>query len=382
MLILGFFVVATFILIYMSEPFIINEVFTQESCWMLAFMVYLLPLGWITSPATNAHLTQWMTSMEYLLIMIVISSLVMFSGTESFHLLLLLTAIFLAVVLLMNPMSYKGTDRYSISDDVNPNSLGIAFASGTWGVLYFQQKKKCPLVVAAGVIILLCYSIIITGSRKGLIAAGIVVVLWTLFCYLPQVKNSNNPWKPLILVFSITVFLALLVVLSRLYADSDMAARMDDLERETTTGSRASLYRTGWDLFQRHPLLGMGFQSFKYYDGFYSHATIVEVPVSGGIVGSLLYFAAYLVSIRKCVIIYRQCRYKMELIVEKTEIKMLLILWIAMLFYCSCIIHPYQFDSYYIFGIIFGQSAYIEKKILTQQDDHRIAQGRKCKWIK
>ena len=59
-----------------------------------------------------------------------------------------------------------------------------------------------------------------------------------------------------------------------------------------------------------------------------------------------------------------------------------LILWVAMLFYCSCIIHPYQFDSYFVFGIIFGQSAYIEKKILTQQVDYNKMQDRRCKWIK
>lgn len=52
-------------------------------------------------------------------------------------------------------------------------------------------------------------------------------------------------------------------------------------------------------------------------------------------------------------------------VIECKISKMLIILWIVMLFYTTCIIHPYQFESYIIFGLIFGQSTVLYKKITT-----------------
>ena len=95
MLILGLLVLATFILSLMGNRDSIKTLFSNESLWMLAFMLYLLPVGMITSPKSSSHITQWITSMEYMFMMIVISSLILKSGKESFHLLLLVVAIVL-----------------------------------------------------------------------------------------------------------------------------------------------------------------------------------------------------------------------------------------------------------------------------------------------
>ena len=44
-------------------------------------------------------------------------------------------------------------------------------------------------------------------------------------------------------------------------------------------------------------------------------------------------------------------------------IKMIFALWIIMGFYTICVIHPYQYDSSIYFGIIFGETAYIQDKL-------------------
>ena len=368
MLILGILLLITYMLAHMGRPFTFSMLFSKESAWVLAFFIYIFPLGWITSPNTSGHITQWITSIEYFFLMIILSSLIMHSGTETFHVLLLLVAIIMAVILFVDPVLYPKTeDRYSISTEINPNALGMAFTTGIWAALYFQQKKKISLAFAAGVIAFLCYSILKTGSRKALIAAGIIILLWVVFCFFPSVNKSKSRWKPLILLFSTLALFLAAIEFIKMYSTSDMAARMDDLGRETTTGSRAYMYEFGWMLFQKQPLFGLGFTGFQFYHGLYSHATVIEVPVSAGIFGSIIYFASYFISIKKCISLFKYSKDK-NLMVENEETRMLLILWAAMLFYCTCIIHPYQFDSFIMFGIIFGQSTFLEKKIRMQRN--------------
>ena len=238
------------------------------------------------------------------------------------------------------------------------------------------------MLVALVITILLDYGIFMTGSRKALIASAIITILWYSFCCLPQLFRKKSQWRMLILIVSVLLFVGAIFVFLRIYSGSDMASRMDDLERETTTGSRSSMYKFGWTLFLRQPLFGLGFQGFKYYHGLYSHATLVEVPVSGGICGIILYFASYFFSIKKCLLVYSYCKKNEELSEELAQIKMLIVLWAAMLFYCTCIIHPYQFDSYILFGIIFGQSSYLQKNMERIKTNDKAIQEKKCKWIK
>ncbi len=370
MLLFGILVLITFTIGCAQKKLNPERIFTRESIWMLVFMGYALVAGIATSPATDKHISQWITSLEYMFMMIVISSVIKDSGTDSFHNVMLIISLFLAVIFLQAPVLYAAGGRYSISKEVNPNGLGMTFTSGIWIILFFQQKKKLPILLPLAIVILLVYCIFQTGSRKALIGAGIIIALWYIFCYIPAIFRKKNNWKLFIILFSVLVIVILGKEFLRLYSGSDIEARMGGLDNEMTGGKRASLYKEGWMLFKEKPLFGLGFQGYSYYFGGYSHATLVEIPVSGGIIGSIIYFVAYYISIKKYIVLYQICKKSEDLLIYSSEIKMGLILWVAMLFYCSCIIHPYQFDSYILFGIIFGQSAYIEGKLQKQNPNN------------
>ena len=386
MLILGLAVLFTFMLAQTGKPLDLKTIFTNESALILLFLVYMLPCGIVATPAysPSEHISQWITCLEYMFLLVAISSIVMQSGMDSFHVLLLTIAIILVIMLFRSPVNYMDTGRYSVSEDVNPNSLGMCFTEGIWALLYFQQKKKTPIIISAVAIGILCYGIILTGSRKSLIAAIIIILFWYFFCYLHNVAKENNPWKPLILIGSFFLIIGIGLIFIRIYTGSDMASRMEELQYETSEGSRSDMYSVGLRLFLESPLIGLGFRGFEYYYGSYSHATIVEVPVSGGLIGSLIYFASYFLSIRRIVYLWRLCKDKEELADELVQVKMLMAMWGAMLFYCTCIIHPYQFDSYIVFGIIFGQTVYIEKRIREPKPQQAMQPVRiqKCKWIR
>ena len=382
MLLLGIVVMTLFMLSQTGKPFSIKSILTPESTLMLLFLAYMFPIGLIMSPVPNLHISQWITCLEYMFLLIVISSIVMHSGTDTFYLMLLVTAVILVFFFLKSPVNYKGSGRYSVSNDVNPNSLGMIFTEGIWAILYFQQKKKTPIVIVLLLIGVLCYGIIMTGSRKSLIATGIIIIIWYICCYLFNIIKGNSPWKSVVLVSSVLLLIALGLLFVRLYSGSNMAARMGELEYETQTGTRSDMYVVGWNIFRKYPLFGLGFQGYKYIYGDYSHATVVEVPVSGGICGSIIYFGTFFLSIRRVARLWKCCKDNCKLTLELYQIKMLMAMWVAMLFYCICVIHPYQFDSYIVFGIMFGQTANIEKKVMGLNTKKMHDVEKKCKWIK
>ena len=366
-LLFGGMILFFYIMANSGKSFDLHEALTEENTCIASFMIYMLLSGLIFSPNRSGHISQWITCMEYLFLQIVIASIIKSSGTDNFHTLLLAEAVVLFVVFIRNPVDYRGTGRYSISNDVNPNGLGMAFVAGIWAILYHQQKRKVPLILAGALVALFGYGIMLTGSRKSLIGTGLVIILWLFLCFLPSLKGKGSFIG--IITFLVMIILVLIIGrgFSSMYANSKIASRMEGLLYGATEGSRSDMYRAGFEILKANPLFGTGFAGFQYYYGCYSHASLVEIPVSGGIIGASWYFCAYFISIRRIINIYTKTKEIQDLALESMRIKMVLILFVVMCFYTICIIHPYQFDSGVLFGIIFGETAYLENRVSSRQ---------------
>ena len=369
MLIMGISILGTYVLAFGNRPFEVQNMLEKENMFMIFFLAYMFVIGTLVSPARGDHISQWVTCLEYLFIQIVISTIIKENGTDTFSTLLLFEALILAAILFFSPVLHVGS-RYSISVETNPNGLAMQFAAGIWAIVYRYQKKKSSLLVSAALIVLFGYSIMLTGSRKAFIAASIIVILWLILCFLPGLKRKGS-YLGLLSFIGIAVLTSIIgIVFLKYYTGSNIAERMGNLQYEATEGKRFDLYRAGFEMFKSSPLFGIGFQGFAYnfesyynINNYYSHATLIEIPVSGGIIGSLLYFSAYYISIRKVLFLFWRTKEKDILFPEHERVKMLMVLWAVMLFYTTCIIHPYQFSSYILFGIIFGETGYIECRL-------------------
>lgn len=368
MLILGGAILVSFIMANSDKPFVFREAMTEEDIRMLFFLAYILVVGLAFSPKRNDHISLWMTCLEYLFIQIAISTIIKSSGTDSFHNLLLAVSVMLALVFIRNPVNFHASGRYSISNEVNPNGLGMVFVAGIWAALYRQNKNGQPLILTGVIVGILGYCILLTGSRKSLIGASLTIIFWLLFCFFPSLKGKES-WKGIV---SFLAMIILAIVIGRFFlstfATSAASSRMDKLFYEVSEGNRSDLYRDGLTLIKRNPIFGIGFNGFQYYFGSYSHATLVEVPVSGGIIGTFIYLSIHLITLKKLIITYRKTKKEQGLCTEHMSIKMLLILWVVLMLYTTCVIHPYQLESYIYFGIIFGEIAFIENKLNPQQD--------------
>ena len=366
MLILGAAVLVFFLV--SNGKFNFYETLTAENRCILYFMVYMLISGLLFSQNKNGHISQWITCMEYLFLQIVITSIIKDSGTDAFHYLLIAEAAALAVILMQHPVDYRNTGRYSIASDVNPNGLGMIFTAGVWAVLYQQQKSKMPVLLAGAFVSVFGYCVVLTGSRKALIGVGLMIILWFIFCFLPSLKSKDFFYRT---IAFLTVFF-LVVIIGRwfisIYTNSSIAARMDSLSYEVSEGNRSDYYRLGYEILKRNPLFGVGFTGFMSFYGTYSHASLVEIPVSGGIIGGFWYFYAYYIIAKKIVFIYRETKGIQAFSSEHTRIRMIMVLLILMCFYTTCVIHPYQFDSGILFGIIFGETANIANRLSSQHE--------------
>lgn len=368
MLVLGALILLTFLFVINGKGMSLSILFSQESLWILAYLIYMLLVGLVASISRNAHITQCITSMEYLFVLLVMEYLIKDTDTDSFYILLIITSIILGIILIREPVLYT-IGRYSISMDMNPNYIAMCLAAGIWAILYIQQKRGFPLIAMYAIIGFLLFCILQTGSRKGLISAGIVLGLWMVFCFLPNLKKMSVGKQVAYFVLLAFLSVGLIFFFMGEYQNSTLADRMNQLEDEATGGERYQLYSLGFYLFKQNPLFGIGFGGFRMYRGEHSHSTIIEVLVSGGIIGSFLYFTSYVISIRKCLAILKYSRRNKKLSKVFVEGKMLLVLWASMLFYSTCVIHPGQLLSFISFGIIFGKTANLERKISEIMSD-------------
>jgi len=158
-------------------------------------------------------------------------------------------------------------------------------------LLFISRSKLRFLhlpVIAASVVL-----IIISGSRKGLLAIPISVFILYAVYYIkhPQRRFYIGMLFPVALVLAYLLFLAVL--------SSPFGGRLEAVlsgEGESSADIRLSMAEAGIPLFLESPVFGIGFdqyrvQSWRYGGamGSYSHSTVVEVLSCTGFVGISLY---------------------------------------------------------------------------------------------
>lgn len=335
-----------------------NKIYIPLSAKLLViFAVYMLLFPTPFSTNINYTLETWLRCFEYTIIMLCI--IITIQIEKQYEWLIKSKAIFSFVTclaFLIQPYNYHfkiNTIQYSLTTTLNPNTFGLDILFGLWCSLWLITKKKFLFFNYLAMIIFL-YSILLTASRKTLLGALICLFLWFVWIFYKEKSNSMNSryfkWISyiFILVGSIYFFTRFLdstmfVRLSTLFADSD-----------TSVAKRLSMYREGFLLFLSSPIFGSGYSAYENMFGGYSHATLVEIPISGGIVGTVLYFSVFVLNFKSIYVLIKSSKNNSIMAPIVKNIKLVCILWIIMSFLCTCIIHPYLFNSYIIFALCFS----------------------------
>ncbi len=321
---------------------------TVELVIWLMFAFASLGTGYLVAVSKSLVIKSLMNYFEYLVMifgMAYISyqdkEINFFSSAYSvFSLVCALTTVFSGV-------NYTST-RVSMSASTNPNTLGIIMVIGIFCLLFnLDSSSPISLMFMICELFLFLYVVILTGSRKSLISAIIVIVLWIVFVRKSFWSNS----KKISIGGRIAVLLFSLIGAFLIYkfaSNSYILLRLGKLF-ESGDDTRVSMYLAAFELFKMSPFVGVGLDNYRTLTIFstYSHSTYAEVLACTGIIGTILYFIPYCLIAAKIKKLVRCSNTQIS-----SNAKLLGILFFMLLFLGTGVIHFYDVNSYLSLGFI------------------------------
>ena len=242
-------------------------------------------------------------------------------------------AAILAIRLLINtPLEEFGAKRLGEAIDFNENTVGMLFLYSAAISLYFTKKSKWFFAV----FLLSTVFVLLSGSRK----SAVMIVALLLISFFNKIE------KPVHMLYIIPFGAAIAALIYLVFNNEQLyhlvGRRFEFLfnyfsgegEVGSSTFIRMSLIDIGVTQFKEKPILGYGFNNFRYMNDFrtYAHNNFIELLVNTGIVGTVLFYSAHLFILVKAAIIW----------FTKTREVIIAIMFLAIILICD-----YGAVSYY-----------------------------------
>ncbi len=158
----------------------LREIFPAPSLIIVGFMAYMIIFPSLFAASFSAHIKQWITSFEDVLVMLCVVYICRTRDCAEFFIKnYMLMYLAMCIIFLISPVAYQGMNngRYSFGLRMNPNGFAIGLTTGVFSALYLVSRKKIPLIIGLGLALVLLYAVFQTGSRKGLIGCLCCIVI-------------------------------------------------------------------------------------------------------------------------------------------------------------------------------------------------------------
>lgn len=195
------------------------------------------------------------------------------------------------------------------NDLLNANTLGMGAAySFLIGLYYaYYEKKIWYLIIMLPTIAMVAFS----GSKKAAIILVVGTLLLVIFKDLYKGNFQKNIWKIIMSTFVVLVIFFIMFNLSifdNLTDRFSMLMNMFNNEySDSSTEERYAMMLLGLDIFEAHPILGVGIDNALLYNVpryDYLHSNPFELLADIGIVGVCVYYWIYIL------IAYRFWKYR------------------------------------------------------------------------
>ncbi len=186
-----------------------------------------------------------------------------------------------------------------ISQGWNANALAMNGAVAIFFIQYFlvQNNKFETLILKYGLFAFFSVIILISGSKKG------ILMILLLLCIPYYMSNRSKIIPTLKILFFVSV--AMLIIMNVPFLYEILGSRIesfiigmfgDESALSTSDRTRTNLIAMAQEMFMERPFLGYGLGNFKAYYGIklYSHNNYYELLTSVGILGTVVYYQAYL----------------------------------------------------------------------------------------
>lgn len=244
--------------------------------------------------------------------------------------------------------------RLSINEATNVNSVGVLFTFGIWCILYILSNRKMAIIHLIGCVIIIAlflYYIIKTLSRKSLIASAFLLLFWFVFALIPYLKRMSVGRRLMIIFVSVgtvwLIYYKFASVFSTAY--SSMSYRLQRLSEENITDMhRFDLILDACKVFFQHPIIGVGWNNYRYYSfsGQYSHNTYVEVLACTGLLGASLAYTMWWLQIKSILVSFRNK-------IDRLPMASILSLFLVLVFIDSVQIMYYNSTLLMIMNLLF-----------------------------
>ena len=198
---------------------------------------------------------------------------------------------------------WNGVWVTTMSSTNNPNTLGLILLIGILSfALTTNNEKTLSFVIALCANVAMLYAIILTGSRKCLLAATAVCIFW-LISYTRMMFGRHMRKKFfVVLLCAIVAGYLCMSYIDTYFQDSAAFERLTQLFQEGGTSARVGLYEDAIEFWKTSPIIGIGFRQYQVWSshGFFSHSSYAEVLSCGGIVGILIFYIPLLKCLYAC----------------------------------------------------------------------------------
>jgi len=283
-------------------PFILlMQLRTNRASHIPELWVFAGMIAWVVvSTATSAYklaslLTAWYLTKIYVMAMFLIilsdslPKLLVFMRA----IVLGATVVVLVGVVVGLPSVIAGGERIGgIADNPNASAAAVLFGSLA-GLIILPFSGKLWKIFVWAYLGLALIAVLSTGTRTAVVCMVAVVLAYVLFEYGRHMREHWKVVLPIVLILVLIPYVAI-----RYFGESPALRRMAELLSELERGrgaasdARLEIYLHGWGVFLAHPLFGIGTGCYRFYGAAaHTHTTFLELLVTNGVPGFLLYVA-------------------------------------------------------------------------------------------
>lgn len=316
-LILGLLLGLSIFSFYLRTGKTLNLLFTTEIWLYILFGLFALASGFIVAINQSVLLKSVLTYFQTVILMICLLAIIRFDRSLFFlEFAIILTAFLVGLVVLsgINSISTALAGREDMFKNsitkVNPNGVGLLQAAAflfqiIWLKRLYNNRKQFSgirylrlLLIIVFLAVVTFLVILITGSRKSMLAAILAMAMSFIF----SAKGSMLK-KSVGIVITFFLFVLVYYLGSIFLEDVYIFKRFSTFFDESSNSTRINMIREGFQLLSASPIIGVGLGNYTYASSFgtYSHNTVAEVLSTTGLLGASLYLSTYLIIFYKLV---------------------------------------------------------------------------------
>ncbi len=272
-------------------------------------------------------------------------------------------AVFCALQTIFFGVSFNGGTIYTMSKNNNPNKLAVTMTLGVMGIIYNKEKLEKKVLLNLGLLLSFIYVTLLSASRKCFISIIFILIIWIKDYILDSIGKKVSLRKVFVIISLFMFFVISSVVLVKNFDSSSMYVKMKKLNTEFDSSVRIDLYRQAFDMWKKHPIIGVGYAQFQELNsiqkGYYSHSTYAELLSNTGLIGILIFLIPLLKKIIQCFCMLIKSK-KISSDQNKTNIKyrlqMVLLFFLIELFLAAGQILIYELDHMLLLAILFFET--------------------------